>query len=356
VQPLESPVEAEFRAACERAEELNRPSAEARDMQLATPTARLRRSEVAKRRIPRPRCRERCILLIALLAAMACAGAVLPVSGAGAADTHLHFGTLPPHAALPSEHYCAAAIPSTPESIPANVPFNHTKPTPAELAEFHSHPVFGANPPASDFFRVDGHYTGSTEMILRWAACKWGIDEDVMRAQAWTESKWRQGGPRPGDGGGDKRFSRSQCVQGSFTALWNFGCLNCCYQSWGILQTKVYYEWGTWPMIKDSTAFNADYRGADQRACMNGDYAGYFASAAQQPNTYAADIAAGNIGRILWGCIGMHFSGGWYNPHSLGYINEVRSYFAAQPWRAFRRQTSLNPPLSGPRRRFATRY
>ena len=85
----------------------------------------------------------------------------------------------------------------------------------------------------------------------------------------------------------------------------------------GILQTKVYYEWGTWPMIKDSTAFNADYRYADQRACMNGDYAGYFASTVQQPNTYAADIASGNIDRVLWGCIGMHYSGGYYAPQSL---------------------------------------
>lgn len=276
--------------------------------------------------------RGRAIHFLATVVALFCAATVPCGDGASAAGPDVYFGTLGPHAALPSEHDCAIAIAPTAETIPTNIPFNHTSPTPSQLDEFHSHPVFGANPPAADFFRVDGRYAGSTDMILRWAACKWGIDENVMRAQAWTESKWRQGGPRPGDGGGDKKFSPSLCVQGGFTALWNFGCPNCCYQSWGILQTKVYYEWGTWPMIKDSTAFNADYRGADQRACMNGDYAGYFASAAQQPNTYATDIASGNIDRILWGCIGMHFSGRWYGARSSNYISEVKGYRATRPW------------------------
>jgi hypothetical protein len=250
------------------------------------------------------------------------ANAVQPVS---------HFNTLDATAALPTGALCASLISATPETIPGNVPFNHTVPIAAQLALFYQHPVW-SGPSASDFARVDGNYTGSTDMILRWAACKWGIDEDVVRAQAWTESKWIQGGPNPGDGGGDKRTSMSQCVQGGFTALWNYQCPGCCWTSWGILQTKVYYEWGTWPMIKDSTAFNADYRYADQRACMNGDYSSYFGSSAQQPNSYAADIASGNLDRVLWGCIGKHFSGSWYDPQALGYINETKGYLTTKPW------------------------
>ena len=248
-----------------------------------------------------------------------------------AAQAASHFNTLGSSAALPSDTECAKMIPATPETIAGNVPFNQNVPIAAQLALFYQHPVW-SGPPASDFARVDGNYTGSTDMILRWAACKWGIDEDVVRAQAWTESKWIQGGSNPGAGGGDKRFSESQCVQGGFTALWNYQCPNCCWTSWGILQTKVFYEWGTWPMIKDSTAFNADYRYADQRACMNGDYASYFASRAQQPNSYAADIASGNLDRILWGCIGKHFSGGWYDSNAVGYINENKRYLASKPW------------------------
>ncbi|HEV3115380.1 MAG TPA: hypothetical protein VGY99_33275 [Candidatus Binataceae bacterium] len=272
-----------------------------------------------------------CRLLVILLAA-ACAFTMLGWAGGAASAAGMHFSTLASHAALPTDQTCAGAIPPTPETKPANGPFNQTMPTAAELAAFYQHPAFGSNPPASDFVRVNGHYVGSTDMILRWAACKWGIDEDVLRAQAWNENKWRQGGPLPSDGGGDKRFSRSECVQGNFTGLWNFECPNCCYQSWGILQTKVYYDWGTWPMIKDSTAFNADYRGAEQRACMNGDFTDYFASAEQQPNTYASDIASGDVERILWGCIGMHFSGEWYTDKSTAYIREVKGYLLTKPW------------------------
>ncbi len=85
-------------------------------------------------------------------------------------------------------------------------------------------------------------------------------------------------------------------------------------------------------MIKDSTAFNADYRYAEERACLDGKFTSYFASAAQQPNTYSLDVAAGNVDRLLWGCTGMHFSGGWYDHNALPYIDEVRRALYAQPW------------------------
>lgn len=245
-----------------------------------------------------------------------------------------HFNTLLPHAALTTGAQCARMIPWSPETRPANGPFNQTIPSAVQLEEFHAHPGSGTSLPAADFARVDGEYTGSTDMILRWAACKWGIDEDVVRAQAWAESKWVQGGPGAAQGGGDKRFSRAECVRDGFTALWNYRCTSCCFQSWGILQTKVYYAPGTWPLIKDSTAFNADYRYAEERACLNGDFTGYFSSVAQQPNTYSADIARGDLNRILWGCTGMHFSGSWYDSAALHYIDEIRAYKVTKPWNA----------------------
>ncbi len=39
--------------------------------------------------------------------------------------------------------------------------------------------------------RVDGAFTGTTDQVLQWAACKWGIDEDVVRAQVVKESWWQ---------------------------------------------------------------------------------------------------------------------------------------------------------------------
>jgi hypothetical protein len=244
----------------------------------------------------------------------------------------VRFPTLAPHSILPTGDRCASVIPSTPETNLSNVPFNHTVPTPPQLTKFHELPLSGAVPKNSAFIRVDGNDTGSTDMILRWAACKWGIDEDLVRAQAWTESKWVQGGSKLSDGGGDKRVTRRDCVQGDFADLWDFGCKDCCYQSWGILQTKVYYAPRTWPMIKDSTAFNADYRYAEERVCIDGGDADYFASSAQRPNSYDADIAAGDLDRIVWGCTGMHYSGSWYDDGSLRYISEVKHALITHPW------------------------
>jgi hypothetical protein len=249
-----------------------------------------------------------------------------------AGSSPIHFSTLPPRSTLPTGDQCSKLIIADPENRPGNSPFNRTVPTLAQLDAFHKRPMLGPDPPAADFLRVDGNYTGTTDMILRWAACKWGIDEDIVRAQAWTESKWTQGGAAPGDGGGDKKFTRSQCVRAGFEALWNFECEHCCFQSWGILQTKVYYAPPTWPMIKDSTAFNADYRYAEERACINGDLMNYFASVAQQPNTYAVDIAHGETDRILWGCTGMHYSGSWYDPAAIRYISEIKRNLVSKPW------------------------
>jgi len=48
--------------------------------------------------------------------------------------------------------------------------------------------------PAADTFarRIDGNFTGTTDEIIRWGACKWGFDEDIVRAVAVNESYWRQ--------------------------------------------------------------------------------------------------------------------------------------------------------------------
>lgn len=258
--------------------------------------------------------------------------------------TSVYFPTLSSSAALPTDAQCAALIVPTAETASWNTPFNQIMPTAAQLASYAvGGYTFDYRDSYVQYQRADGQYTGSTDMIMRWAACKYGVDENVVRAQAWVESGWRQGAA------GDQRTTLSACVQGSFTALWNttiaepdgsnVSCPNCCYQSWSAWQTKVFYEWMTWPEIMQSTAFAADYRFADQRACMNGDYTTYFASGAQQPNSYAADIAnyknnpdAANTNTVLWGCIGMHYSGRWYDSGAQTYIGEVQSALTTELW------------------------
>ena len=44
----------------------------------------------------------------------------------------------------------------------------------------------------SGFSRVDGDFSGTTDEIIQWAACKWGIDENIARAQVIKESYWYQ--------------------------------------------------------------------------------------------------------------------------------------------------------------------
>ena len=263
-----------------------------------------------------------------------------------ASSPAVYFRTLAPGAVLPDGAQCAAMIPGTPETVAANTRFNHTTATPAQLAAFAANGYsFETLSTKAQYARITGDYTGSTDMIMRWAACKYGIDEDVVRGQAWDESWWQQSRT------GDRRNTRAQCVQGAFNALWDTNvplvdgtsvvCPRCCWTSWSAWQTKVYYEWMAWPMIKDSTSFAAEYRYASTRACINGDWSSYYAGRSAFPghNTYAGDLAnyahepsPQNLDTLLWGCVGSHYSGEWYDPAAVRYIADIQADIAHRRW------------------------
>jgi len=257
--------------------------------------------------------------LLAVLATIA-----LPLTAhAQAAASAAHFATLPPHAALPSGGRCAQAVragANSWEPRPGNDAANHTVPSFAQLAAFHLAPIKGRFAPATDFLRVDGNFTGTTDQILRWGACKWGIDEDVVRAEAVAESHWRQ------DDTGDSTSDLSLCPPGQgFPGSWNGST---CMQSYGIMQMK-FRSFGGWPLAKDSTPFNVDFRLAYQRACMNGDinYLARLAPAANYPS-----YPMGSTDEMLWGCMGDWFSGSWTDAGALKYIAEVKADLAQRTW------------------------
>lgn len=239
----------------------------------------------------------------------------------------VYFSTLPPHALLPSGARCAAEVRAAgndsgpaDDPRPGNYAANHTIPTPAQLAAFHLRPIKGTFAPAADFQRVTGDFTGTTDQILRWAACKWGIDENVARAEAAAESHWRQ------DAAGDLTADHLLCPPGSgFAGAWNG---RTCKQSYGILQMK-FKSFGGWPLAKDSTAFNADFRFAYQRACMNGDI-NYLARRIPPPGypTYPG----GSANQMLWGCMGDWYSGSWFDAGARRYIAEVKALLVQKPW------------------------
>jgi hypothetical protein len=171
------------------------------------------------------------------------------------------------------------------------------------------------DPRAADLAaRVDGAFTGTTEEILRWAACKWGVDEDLVRAQAAAESWWRQ--TTRGDWSGDG----AACPPGH--RLGADGRPGECPQSYGILQNRYPYERSAWPGINQSTAMNADTAYAVWRACFEGYE--HWLNDVERGRPYVAGDAQG--------CAGRWFSGRWHTGPAEDYIRKVDGYLHDRVW------------------------
>jgi len=213
-----------------------------------------------------------------------CSAAEPVESGPGRPSTD-RFPTLGVGSVLPGDGQCAARVRRAPEVRAVNVPYNQTR-------------GFGppSNPPHALYARVTGNFTGTTDEIIQWAACKWGIDEDLVRAQTAKESWWTQ--TNVGDGG----------------------------ESFGLMQVREpYVGWAFNGGVGDamsSSAYNLDAALAARRNCFEG----------HEPwlNTVerGRDYAAGD----LWGCVGMWFSGRWYTQPSVDYIAAVQDYLDRRIW------------------------
>jgi hypothetical protein len=209
-----------------------------------------------------------------------------------------------------SDAECAAAVSySSWEPRPDNTAANNRTPTSSQLASFHAPDVNGGVP-ASAFDQVDGNFTGTTDEIMQWAACKWGFDPDLVRAIAIDESYWHQSSV------GDYTSNESRCPPGT----WNGSG---CYQTYGLLQIKYPDYPGTWPMSRDDTAFSTEYKLAYQRACMNGKITQLIGTAGY-PNS--------NSDTMLWGCVGQWYSGGWYDSGAQTYIARIKTYMSQKVW------------------------
>jgi hypothetical protein len=160
--------------------------------------------------------------------------------------------------------------------------------------------------------RVNGNFTGTTKEILRWAACKWGINQNIVFAQAAVESWWRQN--TQGDFGTDA----SACPPNHR----NLNAQGECAQSYGILQNRYPYETSAWPAAGNSTAMNADTAYAIWRSC----YDGYetWLNTVQRGSQYRK----GNV----WGCVGRWFAGRWLTAPALQYIAKVKQYMQERIW------------------------
>ncbi len=167
------------------------------------------------------------------------------------------------------------------ENRPNNTPFNNTRGT----------------APNATYPRVTGNFVGTTDEILQWTACKWGIDEDWVRAQIVTESFW------------------DQRVVGDTAA--GDGCT-----SHGLGQVRRCYHDNAFENAVNSSAYNLDYTYAIWRACYEGQFT--WLNTVERGHDYAA-------GDLL-GCMGVWFSGRWYTQPAVTYMSVVQGHFDGRPW------------------------
>jgi len=275
---------------------------------------------------------------------------VAAVSGARPSpDGYFHLRPVGSWSGLPGDKACAARVHrSTWEIRPQNFKENHTMPNPAKV-----HRAFADRRRAgvSDRWnrwllpRVDGQFTGTTDEILQWAACKWGLPDNLLRAIAVRESSWYNylhyvnGKPVQYLGSGDIVSNPSKATGVFCDGLSQVGGVD--YQRWygnrrcpetfSIVGIKAWEDpsWGRWfrnqngtfAFSRDSTAFAADYIGSQLRGCYEG-WQWWL------KDTGDHSYGAGD----LWGCVGAWYAGAWRTQAARGYAGRVQGTLKEHHW------------------------
>jgi hypothetical protein len=163
--------------------------------------------------------------------------------------------------------------------------------------------------------RVDGNFVGTTDEIIQWAACKWGVDEDYVRAQIVAESWWDQVNSL-GDWGTDPTRCEPRFPIGTD------GRAGQCPESFGLGQTRYPYMQSAFPDAYNSSAHNLDVTYAIWRACFEG--AEWWLNTVERGRQYTA-------GDML-GCMGRWYSGRWYTQAAVSYMNTVQNHLTLRTW------------------------
>lgn len=179
------------------------------------------------------------------------------------------------------------------EPRPGNHAATHRMPTAAQVRAFRAQSTM----PYARY--VTGHYTGTTDEVIQWAADKWGIAPDLLRAVAVVESRWKMS--FIGDNG----------------------------DSFGLFQVRRPYHCKepVCRQFRNDAAMNADYYGGILRAYYDG----------KQSWLNDPGIAGDNGKRYrrgdIWGSVGAWFSGRWWNAAARRYIREVQDTLRHRVWR-----------------------
>jgi hypothetical protein len=243
-----------------------------------------------------------------------------------------------------SDTEAAACVTHKAEQRPTNVPFNRVVPTQAQLERFRAEVQFQA--PVARF--VTGQAAlyltePSTDDLIQWGACKWGIPTEWLRALYVAESTWyqalclhegKQVACKPeagyaaidGRGFGDKHPETASQLSINPVFAVSGGEA---FQSLGIAQVK----WvpasftdlitenphpGTEPLRWESTAFNIDYNAAMLRYYYDG-----------QCSWCTSGYGAGQ----QWNTIGAWYSPyPWNNSSAQWFIGLVQGKLSSRPW------------------------
>jgi hypothetical protein len=202
-------------------------------------------------------------------------------------------------------------------------------PTSTEIADYRARNVPGAkaisyDPPGAGKNFWDSVVTGNhnipnatTDDIIQWAAHKWGIDEDILRAQCCSETDW------------DHNLAGDVANQNSGD-----------YRSDSLIQVKC-SDWGraTRPLAQKSIGFALDYYGSHYRDIYDGRSS--YSWLADYPNEDGLTYPDPPSDGYVWAVLGVWFSGRWWNgvntptePYSGGvwYGRTTIGHYNAKRW------------------------
>jgi hypothetical protein len=196
--------------------------------------------------------------------------------------------------------------------------------------------------------RVSGAFTGRTDEIFQWGACKWGLPDDLLRAIAVRESTWYQyptytsgacvvnwgcGDIFDAASGPSLQYCNGIAMIGGYDYQGDFGP-GICPKTFSIAGVMSWEDpsWGpmsgnqngTFPFNRNSTAFAVDYLGSDLRGCIEG-WEQWLVQGTGFKRMSAKDR--------MWGCVGAWYAGEWHSAAADGYIARVRRAWRDHVWR-----------------------
>jgi hypothetical protein len=256
----------------------------------------------------------------------------------------------------------ATPTPALGELRPTNQIPNHTMPTASELSSFiGSVGGCGGLDTCSYMQQVEGQFTGTTTAILEFEADRWCPSctilnpydgqtysfRDLAKAIAVNETNWYQwksanlSSPDP--------ITQSLTLTPSHGDLEHVTASEPDGGSWGIFQIAegVNQGWpSSFPLSATSTAFNADFKLAEQMGVEQGhlDYLndpsraetaianGYAPYSDYTDSNGVLHPASTDVNQRRWGAVGNWYSGGWYDSGAISYIHQVQQILHDQPW------------------------